>query len=86
MDDHDLFEGAACAASDLTARLLRDLASADQQLALAEARVRAVTVSGDSVPSRLRAEHRQCRRLVASLRQMLAGLPGCEGGPRAALA
>lgn len=84
--DHDLFEGAACATSDLTARLLADLACADERLALAEARMRAVTVTGVAVPSRLRAEHRQCRTLVASLRQVLAGMPGFDGGPRAALA
>lgn len=84
--DHDLLEGAACAASDLTARLQADLARADERLALAEARVRAVTVAGVPVPSGLRAEHRQCRRQVASLLQVLAGMPAFDGGCRAALA
>ncbi len=84
--DHDLLEGAACATSDLTARLLADLARADEQLALAEARVHAVTVTGVAVPSGLRTEHRQCRRQVASLLQVLAGMPGLNGGWHAALA
>ena len=77
--DHELFEGfdgAACAAADLTARLLADLHQAASRLALAEARFRAAAATGAPIPFAVRHERTVCRRIVASLRQVLDGLPG----------
>jgi hypothetical protein len=83
--EHDLFEGAACAGSDLTARLLADLARAGDCLALAEARLHAAAAGGAPDP-RLRHEVHICRRHASSLRRMLSGMPTYEGGDRAASA
>jgi hypothetical protein len=82
MDD-ELLEGAACAGSDLAARLLAELARANDSLALAEARVHAqagAAAGGD----RTRVEARRCRRHVASLQRLLSGMPdfgGCHAAP-----
>lgn len=84
--DHELLEGAACAGSDLTARLLADLARATDSLALAQARVHAVAAVGVKPPEGLRAELRACHRQVRSLRQILSGMPDFTGGDHAASA
>ena len=76
--DHELYDGrdGACAAADLTARLLAELAQADRRLALAEARFRAAAASGAPMPLAVRHERTSCRRQVASLQAMLDGMPG----------
>lgn len=84
--DHELLEGAACAGSDLTARLLADLARATDSLALAQARVHAAAAGGEAPADRLRGELRTCQRHVQGLRQMLSGMPDFEGGGHVASA
>lgn len=76
--DLELYDGrdGACAAADLTARLLAELAQADHHLALAEARFRAAAASSTPVPLAVRHERTTCRRHVASLQAMLDGMPG----------
>jgi len=76
--DHELYDGrdGACAAADLTARLLAELALADHRLAIVEARCRAAAATGDRLPLALRHERTSCRRQVASLQAMLDGMPG----------
>jgi hypothetical protein len=83
--DQELFEGAACAASDLTARLLAELAMASRRLAAAEMTYRAAAATGLPIPFTVRQARTRSRREVANLRQMLAGLPG-GGGDHAATA
>jgi hypothetical protein len=78
--DYELLEGAACAGSDLTARLLAELASATARLDDAERRLRNAAICGIRPAAALRAEHVLCRRYVASLQQMLADIPPFEGG------
>ena len=85
MDD-ELLEGAACAGSDLTARLLAELARATDCLAVAQARVHAAAALGTKPPERLRAEARACQRQVGVLRQVLSGMPDFGGGGHAAIA
>lgn len=84
--DYEPFDGAACAGSDLMARLLAELARAADSLALAEARAYAVRAQGETPDASLRSELRSCRRHVASLRRMLSGMPEFDGGGRAASA
>jgi hypothetical protein len=84
--DNELLGGAACAGSDLTARLLGELARASDCLALAEARVHGAVVAGTEPSGRMRADVRSCRHHVNSLRHVLAGMPSFEGGSRAASA
>lgn len=86
--DHELYDGrdGACAAADLTARLLAELAQADHRLALAEARFRAAAATNLPVPLAIRHERTTCRRQVASLQAMLDGMPGTMEGPHAASA
>ncbi len=84
--DIDLLEGAACAGSDLAARLSAELARATDSLALAEARVRAEAAVGVAPSALARAAARGCRRHVASLRQLLAGMPDFTWGSHAATA
>jgi hypothetical protein len=76
--EYELFEGcdgAACAGSDLTARLLADLAVASQALAIAEARFRAEAATGTRIGLRTRHARQSWKRQVACLRQMLDGMP-----------
>lgn len=77
--DHELFsgcDGAACAAADLTARILADLAQAAQHRAVAEARYRAALAAGTPVPLAVRLERTATRRQVDALHQLLDGMPG----------
>jgi hypothetical protein len=84
--DYEPFDGAACAGSDLMARLLAELARAADSLALAEARIHCARAQGETPTDSRRSELRTCRRHVASLRRMLSGMPEFEGGGRAASA
>ena len=84
--DHELLEGAACAGSDLTARLLAELAVAQSRVDDVERRLRNAAICGIRPAAALRAEHVLCKRHTASLRQMLAHMPTYEGGCHAATA
>ena len=79
----ELFETAACAASDLTARLLAELAQATSLLADAEARFLAARARADHgeppIPFHVRRNRIECRRQVTLLHQVLAGMPAIEG-------
>ena len=77
--DMELIDGAACAASDLTARLLAELAAAQAQLAIVDARVCAALAQGEELPADLRNDRILCRRQVAVLRQVLDGMPSLDG-------
>ena len=72
------FDGAACAAADLTARLLAELTDASAQFAAAQqefdraaARARA---DGTVIPFSIRARRIACRDEVSLLRRVLAGI------------
>lgn len=78
MDDEQIW-GAACAGSDLTARLWADLARANECMAIANARLDAAMGKGLPAAS-LRAAARACRRQVRSLLRVLSGMPGFHGG------
>ena len=72
------FDGAACAAADLTARLLAELteasarfAAAQQEFDLAAAKARA---DGTLIPFQVRARRTACRDEVSLLRRALAGI------------
>lgn len=84
--DYEPFEGAACAGSDLMARLLAEIARAADSLALAEARAHAAWSQGQTPPAALRTEVRACRRHLASLQSLLSGMPDFDGGDHAASA
>ena len=77
------FDGAACAAADLTARLLGDLAEASARFAdaqrefsLAAARARAERTV---IPFSVRSRRTACRDQVGLLRRILAGIYNCSG-------
>lgn len=78
--DHELLEGAACAGSDLTFRLLAELSQATARLHSVEKLLTAARIAGERPPAAMRAEHLLCRRSIASLRHMLAAMPDFEGG------
>jgi hypothetical protein len=84
--EYEPFDGAACAGSDLMARLHGELARASDSLALAEARVHATKAKGGVPDEQLRGELRACRRHVASLLRVLSGMPDFAGGDHAASA
>ena len=84
--EHDLFDGAICAASDLTARVKADLVTAMKSLAQADSRCRAAEAAGSPLTLGMRHERSSCRQLVASLRRLLAGMPTITGGRHAASA
>lgn len=84
--DMDLIDGAACAASDLTARLQAELARALAQLAITDARAHAALAVSSTVPADVRNEGILEREKVAVLRQLLDGVPAIEGGNHAASA
>lgn len=85
----DLFEG-ACAASDLSARLLTEVSRAIADLQAAEHRYadgsRCAGSSPATVPFGLRRDVTMCRKRLAALRQILAGVLGPDGGNHAASA
>lgn len=84
------FETAVCAASDLAARLRAELAQARCQLDDAEERF--LEASADSatlhlpIPFQVRRDRVRCRREVALLRHVMAGMPNIEGDHHAASA
>jgi hypothetical protein len=83
----DTFDGAACPASDLAARLLWELTRAEHDLAIAEARVFQTLAVGDVVPADVRTHRDDCRLRVGGLHHLLAGMPVAdEGGYHAASA
>jgi len=84
--DYELLEGATCAGSDLTARLLAELAQANARLQTAEGRMSNAAICGIRPAAALRGEHLMARRQIASLQQMLARMPAYEGGDHVALA
>ena len=86
LTDSDLIDGAACAASDLTARLLAELAQAQAQLAISDARAHAALAIGQPVPKNVRTERVLQRRQVAVIRQILDGVPSVSEDNHAASA
>ena len=88
--NHEPFETAVCAASDLAARLARELAKALTQLEHAERCFDAAAASaqgiGGPIPFRVRRERNERRREVGMLRHVLAGMPQTDGGRHAASA
>jgi hypothetical protein len=85
----ETYEG-TCAAADLAARLSADVATAAAELEASEVRFQAAinTLTGSSqpVPFSLRRELGVCRRRLAALEQVLAGVLAREGGCHAASA
>lgn len=77
-----LLDGATCAASDLTARLLAELARVERQLADAEARALAAIVFGRPVPADAEVDRVAGRQHVAALHEVLAGMPITIPGAR----
>ena len=77
--DIELIEGAACAASDLTARLHAELSRAQAQLAITTARVHAILARGDNLSLDLRNDRILHAEQVAVLQEVLDGVPAIEG-------
>lgn len=77
--DTDLIDGAACAVSDFSARFYAELAHAQAQLAVADARACFALSQGSPIPADVRNERILCRRQISVLRQMLDGVPAIEG-------
>lgn len=73
--DMELIDGAACAASDLTARLHAELSRAQAQLAITTARAHAAQAFGEELPVELRNDWILHEEQVAVLRQVLEGVP-----------
>jgi hypothetical protein len=73
--DMELIDGAACAASDLTARLHAELYRAQAQLAITTARMHVTMARGDDPSPDLRNDHILHGEHVAVLRQVLDGVP-----------
>lgn len=84
--DTDIFEAAACAGADLTARLLAELSRLDGETAIATARVTAALATGQTPPNDAREARRECRRKAAVLHQLLDGMPYLTGESHAATA
>jgi hypothetical protein len=88
--NHEPFETAVCAASDLAARLARELTQALTHLEHAERCFDAAAVDaeviGAPIPFPLRRNRNERRREVAMLRHVLAGMPTIHGGRHAASA
>lgn len=87
---HEPFETAVCAASDLAARLARELATAICQMEHAERAFLAATADANTlgvpIPFAVRHERMSTRREVAMIRQVLDGMPKVRGGSHAASA
>jgi hypothetical protein len=83
----ETLETAACAASDLTARLAAELARATAQLEDAERRYRTASAQAFTahapVPLSIRQDRMEGRRRVAGLLRVLGGMPTIEGGGHA---
>lgn len=80
-------ESAACAATDLAARLAAELARATAQLEDAERRYVTASVHAftahSSIPRAVRRDRMEGRRLVHVLQHVLGGMPTIEGGGHA---
>jgi len=85
--NHEALDSAACPASDLGARLDAELSQATARLHAAELRFRAASAesitSHSPIPFAVRRQRIECRRQVALLQQVLAGMPTIEGGRHA---
>ena len=72
------FDGATCAAADLTARLLAELAEASAQFADAQQEFSLAAVKARSertvIPFSIRSRRTACRDQIALLRRILAGI------------
>ena len=84
--DMELLEGAACAASDLTARLHAELTRAQAQLAITTARTHSILARGETIPPDLANARVLHAEEVAVLREVLNGVPSVEGDCHAASA
>jgi len=88
--NHEPFETAVCAASDLAARLAGELAIAICQMEHAERAFVAAAADNDAlgipIPFAVRHERLSTRREVAMIRQVLDGMPKVRGGRHAASA
>lgn len=86
--NHDAYESAACAASDLAARLNAELALASARLEIAERRYRDATAHAFSaqgtIPFGVLEQRQEWRQQVRLLRHVLDGMP--DGGSHAASA
>jgi hypothetical protein len=82
--DMELLEGAACAASDLTARLQAELTQAKAQLAIGTARTHSILARGETIPPDLANDCILHAEQVAVLRELLDGLPSVAGDCHAA--
>ena len=71
----DLIDGAACAASDLTARLRAELCEAQAQLALAVARGAPARGLSEAERAEVTTARILIQEKIAVLREMLDGLP-----------
>ena len=76
--DLELIEGAACAASDLTARLHADLTHAQAQLAITSARIHSLTARSETIPPNLLNDRILQTEQVAVLREVLNGVPSVD--------
>jgi len=84
--DMELIEGAACAASDLTARLHAELVQAQAQLAITTARTHSIMARGETLPPDLVNERILHTEQVAVLHEVLNGVPSVEEEDHAASA
>ena len=78
--DTDLIDDAACATSDLTARLRAELCLARAQLAVADARAVTALSAGGDVPADVRSERLLHRQRLRVLHRLLAGIPTIDDG------
>lgn len=80
MNDDLQVVAAACAGSDLAARLGADLALAERHLLDAARELRTTRHDHRVAPATLRLRHLECRREVAALRRLLDDIPTDDGG------
>ena len=85
--NYETDDTAACAASDLAARLVAELAVASARLAAAEQRLQAASeaacTANAPIPFPERRQRFECQQQVTLLRRVLAGLPPVEGDDHA---
>jgi len=76
--DMELIDDAACAVSDFTARFHAELATAQAQLTVLDARAFHALAQGQAISADVRNDRILCRRQIAVLRQVLDGIPAVE--------
>lgn len=85
--NYEAYESAACAASDLAARLTAELTVANARLLAAEQHFHAASARAMSqqspIPFAVRRQRIEARQQVVLLRQVLAGMPAIAGGSHA---